>query len=257
MRVMRWGLGLVCSVAAVSCVRAQDLKPMPKDAHPVFEVATIKPSDPADQGQGFQTRGRHVKLRNESVTSMVMFAYAVHNKQIAGGPSWMSDHFDVDGVPDVIGEPNLKQMQEIVQKMLADRFGMKFHREKRELAIYAITKDKGGVKLEKSKLPGDEGADQTGNGSAEGQMMKFTNNSMDDFALGMQYFLDKPVVNETGLTEKYDFTLRWNTKLVPEADSDVPGLFTAAREQLGLRIEATKGQVDVLVIEELARPTAN
>ena len=94
---------------------------MPSDAKPVFEVATIKPSDPADRSQGFQTRGRHIKAQNESVTSMMMFAFGVHQKQILGGPEWMKERFDVDGVPDVVGDPNLKQMQAMLQTLLAVR----------------------------------------------------------------------------------------------------------------------------------------
>lgn len=231
---------------------------MPKDAEPVFEVAAIKLSDPNDHSQGFQIRGRHVKVQNENVISMIMFAYGIHNKQVVNGPDWIKDqHFDVDGVPDVEGEPNLKQMQHIVQNLLVERFGLKFHEEKRELAVYAIAIDKGGVKMQKSKSPETQAPDQTGNGGAHKQFMRYTNNTVDDFALSMQYFLDKPVVNQTCLAGRYDFALTWNPDLTETNEADVPGLFTAMKEQIGLKMEPTHAQVNVMVVDALSKPTEN
>lgn len=232
------------------------MPPMPKAATPVFEVATIHPADPDDKGQGFQTRGSHVRLRNESITSMIMFAYGIHKSQIAG-PSWLSEAFNVDGIPDTPGEPDTRQMQHMVQGLLTSRFGLVFHREKRELSIYAITVAKGGAKLGPTSTPDSEISDQTGNGTATSMTMKFTNNSMDDLALGMQYFLDRPVVNQTALTGRFDFTLTWNPRQAPDTPSGAPGLFTAIHDQLGLRIEATKAPVDVLLIDKITHPTEN
>ena len=113
MIVRRIAFGCVWVFASVGW--AQSPKPMPKGAQPVYEVVTIKPSDPADRSQGFRTRGRRFVVRNESVISIIMFAYGVHKKQIADGPAWMDDRFDVDGVPDIEGEPSLAQMQHILK----------------------------------------------------------------------------------------------------------------------------------------------
>jgi uncharacterized protein (TIGR03435 family) len=249
---------LVSATAAAQDLKPQELKPMAPTAKPVFEVATIKPSDPTETGQGFQVRGgRHVHVRNESVMTMLTFAYGVHQKQIVGGPEWIKDHYDIDGVPDVEGVPSLHQQQEMLQSLLVERFKLKFHREKRELAIYAIIPAKGGPKLTKTASDPDNLPDQTGNGNDNQQMMRFTNNSMDDFALGMQYFMDKPVVNQTALPGRFDFTLQWSTGVAPATGSDVPGMFTAIQEQLGLKLEATKGQVEVLVVDGLERPSQN
>jgi uncharacterized protein (TIGR03435 family) len=247
------GLFLCMSATAV----AQDLKSMAPTAKPVFEVATIKPSDPTETSQGFQTRGRHIHALNESVSNMLMFAYGVHPKQIVGGPDWIKEHYDIDGVPDIEGLPSLRQQQEMFQKLLAERFGLKFHREKRELAIYAVVPTKGGPKLTKTASDPDGLPDQTGHGGNNQQTMRYTNNSMDDFALSMQYFMDKPVVNQTGLQGHFDFTLQWTTGLGPATNSDLPGMFTAIQEQLGLKLEATRGPVEVLVVDSLERPSQN
>jgi uncharacterized protein (TIGR03435 family) len=252
-RLKTVGLFLLVSATAA----AQDLKPMAPTAKPVFEVATIKPSDPDDSGTGFQTRGRHVRVQNESITNMIMFAYGVHPKQIVGGPDWMKDRYDIDGVPDVEGLPSVRQQREMLQNLLADRFKLKFHREKRELAIYAIVPAKGGAKLTKTASDPDSLPDQTGNGNENQMTMRFRNNSMDDFADGLHYFVDKPVVNQTGLPGRFDFTLQWSSGMAPATGSEVPGMFTAMQEQLGLKLEATKAPVEVLVVDAVERPSQN
>ncbi len=253
---MRWTSAVVW-VVLCSCGRGQEQKPMPKNALPSYEVVTVKPSDPADQSQGFQTRGRRViAARNQSVISLIMFAYGVHKKQIVDAPAWLDERFDVNGVPDVEGEPNLPQMQHLFQGVLADRFKMRFHREKRNMPIYALRVLKGPVKISMSKDQ-DAVPDQTGNGSSSEQTMVFTNNTMDDFALGMQYFMDRPVVNQTELSGRWDFKLRWSFGLVPKSSSDVPGMFTAIQEQAGLKLEATRGAAEVLVIQQVAKPPEN
>ena len=199
-----------------------------------------------------------MKLRGQTVTSMMMFAYGIHHKQIAGSPDWAgSDKYDVEGVVDAEGEPDLKQMQEMIRKLLVDRFGLTFHHEQKELSYYAVAVAKGGPKMAKGANQ-DATPDQTGNGGSKGMEMKFTNNSMSDFALGMQYFSDRPVVDETGLPGRFDFTLRWqpNETAAAEADS-APMLFTAVQDQLGLKLEPKKGMVDSVVVDKLTRPSAN
>jgi uncharacterized protein (TIGR03435 family) len=231
---------------------------MAKEAHPSFEVAAIKLSDPASHRQGFSTEGHRVTLHGETVISMMMFAYGIHHKQIEGSPEWAgNDRYDVTGVADAEGEPDTKQLQEMVQKLLAERFGLKFHHDRKELAYYAITLAKGGPKLAKS-ADQDGGSDQTGNGNGKQMEMKFTNNTMPEFALGLTFFEDRPVVDETGMQGRYDFTLRWQPNETAATEGDGPPLlFTAMEEQLGLKLEPKKGLVDVLVVDRVQRPSAN
>ena len=235
------------------------VKMMAAEAHPVFEVATIKPSDPNDRSEGFHSNGRRIYIENQTVNKMLTFAYGVHSKQIMGGPDWFgTERFDINGVPDVEGVPSMRQQQEMLQKLLAERFGLKFHREKRELAVYALTDAKAGRKLTKSQGDPNGLGDQTGNGNMGEMTYKFTNNTMDDFALCMQFYVDRPVVNQTGLTGRWDFVLKWTTNDLKAADPNAaPGMFTAIQEELGLRMEAVKALAEVLVVDYVERPSAN
>jgi uncharacterized protein (TIGR03435 family) len=237
----------------------QEVAPMAKDAHPSFEVATIKPSDPVDQSSGFHTSGHRLFYENEPMEQLIAFAYGVHAKQIVGAPEWFSkDRYDIKGVPDVEGQPNQEQQQEMLRKLLAERFGLKFHREKRELSIFAVTVAKGGPKMKANTSDPNGLPDQTGSNNGAEQMWRFTNNSTADFASMMQYFLDRPVIDQTELKGRYDFMLQWTTDATLNNDPKAPpGLFTAVQEQIGLKITPTKGAAEVLVIDHAERPDAN
>jgi uncharacterized protein (TIGR03435 family) len=240
---------------------------MAPDADPAYEVATIKPSDPNDGGRGFQTRGRHLRAANETVNDMISFAWGIHVKQIVGGPAWFStDHYFVDGVPDVPGEPNLTQFRSMIRKVLADRFGLKVHDEKRELSVYALTVAKGGPKLTKSLGNPNGPPDDNFSTSA---YMRETNTTMGEFAKAMQYVLDRPEVDQTGLEGRWDFLLKWTPdesqftalgyKIPPPTENPnaPPGLFAAIQEQIGLKLEAVKALAQVLVVDKVERPSAN
>jgi len=233
-------------------------KPMAADADPAFEVVTIKLSDPNASGQGFQISGRYVRVKNKTVNDMISWTYGIHEKQIVGGPAWFTtDRYEINGVPDVADEPNMTQFRSMIRKVLADRFGLKVHSEKRELSVYALTIAKGGPKLNKSGSTANDLRNQTDD--PNGMEMEFNNDSMADFALFiMQYVLDKPVIDQTGLMGRWDFVLKWTPNELEVADTNaVPGLFTAIQEQLGLKLVSTKAPVDVLVVDHVERPSAN
>ena len=119
---------------------------MAADANPVFEVATIKPSDPEAQGKIFQVRGRHFATVNTTLSDLITFAYGIHPRQITGGPSWLeSEKYDLSAEPDGEGQPNGRQWKIMIQKLLADRFKLTFHRDKKELSVYAIVVGKNGT----------------------------------------------------------------------------------------------------------------
>jgi uncharacterized protein (TIGR03435 family) len=245
------------------------LRPMAADAKPTFEVASIKPSVPGAPGQGINVgRGgaNTFTTLNTPLSELVKFAYGVHAKQVTGGPSWFdSEKFDIVAKPDTAGMPNVAQLQSMVKLLLGERFGLEFHREKKELPAYVITVDKAGVKLTKvetnrGSLPGFGGR---GPGSIGVQ-----NSTIPEFAEFMQArLMDRPVVDQTGLTDRYDFTLEWRPDTPPRADAnspslpqnieDRPDIFNAMRQQLGLKIESGKAPVEVLVIDKVTKPTEN
>jgi uncharacterized protein (TIGR03435 family) len=234
---------------------------MPADADPSYEVATIKPNNPDNKNLGLELHGGHLGIENMTIDSMLNLAYAVHPKQIIDSPAWFtSAHYDIEGVLDTDGQPNLKQIQGIMQKLLADRFQLKFHRETRELSVYAITVTKGGPKLTKSQ--GDPKALGVENDRVRaGQdTMTVTNLSMAEFALILQFYTERPVVDQTGLAGKWDFKWTWTSdesRLPPDATNAAPGLFTAIQEQLGLKLEAKRAPADVFVVDHVERPSSN
>jgi uncharacterized protein (TIGR03435 family) len=243
-------------------------KSMAADAVPKFDVVTVKPSDPNRQGKGFTFRGRHAMTFNTNVNDLITFAYGLHAKQIVGAPAWFAtDKFDIDGVPDVEGQPNSKQLKLLFQSVLTDRFKLTFHHDQKELSVYALEVGKSGPKLtETIHNPNDP---KNFLFRKLGALM-VTNSTMRDFCDGMQSaVMDKPVVDHTGLTARYDFTLNWTPDesqfegmgmKVPSATDDPnapPVLSTAMQEQLGLKFEATKAAADVFVIDHVEKPSAN
>lgn len=244
------------------------LPPMAADADPSFEVATIKPSKPDAPGKLFTVQGDRFKTINTTMIDLISFAYDVQQKQIVGGPDWMSTaKFDIAAQPDVPGTPNSKQLKTMLQKLLADRFQLKFHREKKELSAYVLSVAKNGPKLKKSQgdPKGLPGLFFRGLG-----VLTVTNATMGDFAHLMQAaVLDRPVVDQTGLQDKYDFLLKWTPdesqfggmgiKVPPPSDAAdaPPPLFTAIQEQIGLKLEAGKASVEVLALDHIEQPSAN
>jgi len=233
---------------------------MAADAHPSFEVATINPANPnRTTGGGFTIGGHRILIESQTVNDLISIAYAVHQKQIADGPAWLAtEKFDIDGQADQPGVANLHQIQEMLQKLLAARFDLKLHRDKRDLSIYAIKLAKGGPKMTRSADTAYGLPSQSGHGQGSQQQRKFANNTMSDFALGMQAYMDRPVVDETGLPGRYDFTLRWTPyNSQTNEPNAAPDIFTAIQEELGLKLEATKGPADVLIVDHVARPSPN
>ena len=244
-------------------------KMMAANANPVFEVATIKPSDPSRPGKLFSIRGTEVITINTTVDDLITFAYNVHVRQVTGAPGWVeSDKFDITGKPEGGGLPNLNQFKVMIQKLLADRFQLTFHHDKKELTVYAITVGKNGAKLTKSESAGTVPALLfQGLGNLPGR-----NATMEEFAGVMQgAVLDRPVVDQTGLTGRFDFHLQWTpdeTQFAalrgpgppptPPAGTEIyPDLFTAIQQQLGLKLVSTKAPTDVMVIDHVEKPSGN
>ena len=241
---------------------------MAADAKPVFEVATIKPAKPEEQGKGFMVRGREFTMPNDTLMDMLAFGFGLQQKQIVGAPAWVSDDkFDTAGHADVEGTPNSKQLANMVRELAKDRFALKYHMEKKELSAYVLTVAKTGNKMTKSegdanRLPG---LFFQGLG-----ILNVQNARMQDFCELMQSaVLDRPVVDQTGLAGRWNFLLKWTpddsqfgglgVKVPPPTDAAnaPPGLFTAMPDELGLRMDAVKTMVDVLVIDHVEKPTGN
>jgi uncharacterized protein (TIGR03435 family) len=247
-------------------------KRMPADANPAFDVATIKPNDSgAPNMQGLNFDGHNFRTRNSSLVDLISFSYDVQKKQIVNVPDWADkDRFDIMAVPDTDGLPTVDQMKTMVRKLLADRFKLTFHHDKRDMSAFVLTVSKGGQKLtvNDSKMPGPGFGMQP---NAAGLNIPVRNSTMAEFASVLQSLvLDRPVVNQTGLEGKWDFVIKFTPDdsmfnghpptLPTKADSTVeasPSLFEAMDKQLGLKLEPQKTAVDVIAIDHLEKPSAN
>jgi uncharacterized protein (TIGR03435 family) len=244
-------------------------KTMAADANPGFEVSTIKPARPDGRFSLLVNRSGMLNTTSTSLNDLIQFAYDVHPKQITGGPAWLeSEKYDLTAKPDTEGIPNVNQLKVMLQKLLADRFQLAFHREKKELSVYAITALKTGTKISKNEsgnaLPGFGGPPWNFN---------VRNATMAEWANVLQArILERPVVDQTGLgSTRYDFIVKWTPdqtqaaqlgplppNITPPAEADAPpDLFTAFQQQLGLKLESTKAPVDVLVIDRVNKPSEN
>ncbi len=220
--------------------------PMDSKATPSFEVSTIKPSKPDEPGKLFVVQGGgKFRTLNFSLGEMISTAYGVQAKQVIGAPDWIwSEKFDVEATPDTPGMPSRDQLMGEVQRLMADRFQLKFHHDKREMSALILTVAKSGPKLKTSADAGGlPGLFFTGVG-----VLNVRNAHIPEFTgLMQEAVLDRPIVDQTGLTGKYDFTLKWTPDEAQlaqmgmkapanEAADAPPNLFTAMQEELGLRL---------------------
>ena len=145
---------------------------------------------------------------------------------------------------------------QMLQGLLADRFQLKVHRETKETPVYALVVGKNGAKLKESAPDETGGTSVRGNGIE--MHMEASKGTMDKLAYQLSLTAGRPVLDRTGLSGHYTYTLDWlpaNGTAPP--DSDIPSIFTAVQEKLGLRLEATKAPIEMLIVDRAARPSEN
>jgi len=240
--------------------------PMPTDAKPGVEVATIKPAQPGTQLFMLVVQGEKVVVKNFSLKFIIKFAYDVPERQIAGGPGWLdTEKWDIEVEPDTPGMPSVAQMKEILQQLLAERFALKFHEEKRNMVAFALTVGKNGPKMTKTA-----DASESANFTVPLGMVSARSATMGEFAHLLQSdILGQPVVDNTGLSGRWDFTLNWTPdetqfmdrgmRAPPAADdaNAPPPLSTAIQAQLGLKLEAQKADAVVMLVDHVEHPSPN
>ncbi len=246
-------------------------KPMAADADPSFEVASIKPTPLGAQGGGLgPSPGGRFTVHNLPLSALIQFAYGLNRNQIQGEPAWFeTDRFDIVAKTATAGTPNKAQQTMMLQKLLGDRFSLRFHREKKEGSIYALTIQNSGSKLTPSA--GDPNGPAPAGMTRRPGYLHFTaiNMTMENFAMGLQgNVLDRPAIDRTGLSGRFDITLDWTpdqiqapgldvTTQAPDNGATFPDLFNALKDQLGLKLESTKGLVENFVIDHVEKPSEN
>jgi len=256
--------GLALSIALLAPTAA--LWSQPAGNTDRFAVATIRPSRP-EETLSIVVSGRRFSTTQASLKDLITYAYMLHSRQITGGPAWLeTDKFDV--VAETDNNDRLKQPEarKMVQQLLADRFHLGFHRDRKELSIYEIVSANEKPKLVKS--PGDSNGFGTVGFPTLGEMV-VKNATIAEFANFLKrYVLDRPVLDESGIEGSYEFKLEWTadesqfigrTIQIPAPSRSVepPDLFTAVHQQLGLRLVAKKGLAPVLVVDRVEKPTEN
>jgi uncharacterized protein (TIGR03435 family) len=264
--MVRW-IAVAAVLVAASGVVAQ--APAARPRFDAFEVATVKPvaSDPkAGRYIILQGTNRFVE-KDYTLKLLIAAAYNLSSRTVSGGPAWMeSDHFDILAVTPGDVRPTHDEQMAMLRNLLADRFKLGFHREQKEFSIYELEVAKGGAKVKASTAAADAPAALISTVYPQRIVLPARNATMGDFASLLQRaVLDRPVVDKTGLEGKFDFDLEWapdETQFggeVPVAPADAPAapLFSAIQQQIGLRLEATRGPVEALVVDRAEPPSAN
>jgi uncharacterized protein (TIGR03435 family) len=236
-----------------------------------FEVASVKPSPPGETGCALRPSPGGLRYVASCVPlrPLVWTAYWLKPDQVVGGPNWIdADPFDIIGVasrPSGIGDLHI-----MMQHLFAERFKLQVHHETRELPAYVLTLDKNGPKNLKEHEPSNGSElmlEQTREGLHNKWNAKFV--PMDFFVWRLSLVMDRPVIDQTGLKASHDFTLTFTNEPPPgnprenapidaaAIDASGPTIFEALRNQLGLKLEARKGGVDILVIDHAEKPTGN
>jgi uncharacterized protein (TIGR03435 family) len=255
-------LAAAIALISTSFVHGQD-----KPARLTFEVVSVKPSQPGARGGVIKPMpgGQEYTAQNIPVKLMISLMYRVPMRQIAGGPDWLdSELYDVEAKAD---HPyNVDVLHVMFQNLLADEFKLKFHKENREGPVYALMVDKSGSKMKVNESAQDFKIPI--NGAPDGVIVG-TRVAMSYFCywLGLTPLRneERPVIDKTGLTGNYDFTLSFAPELPPNIPRenlppgllDRPSIFDALKQQLGLKLEAQKGPVEYYVIDHVERPAAN
>jgi bla regulator protein blaR1 len=251
-----------------------------------FEVASIKPADPAASGMRIGiSPGGTFTATNATLKALIQQAYEVRDFQISGGPGWLdTQRYDIAAKSNLTGtsDDEMRKMTDQqrdalkaqfllkLQLLLADRFHLKIHRETKELPVYALSVARIGPKI---KTAADDDATHTRlrlrSGGAGKLEISGTRIPLANLVRALSDQVGRTVVDKTGLTGNYDFTLTFTPDLgLPPATGDAidrptatggdgPSIFTALQEQLGLRLESQKGPVEVLVIDSAQKASEN
>ena len=225
-----------------------------------FEVASIRPhkfagDEPSDRR--VLPGGRFVATAT-SVRTLLRVAFGTDDNRMSGAPSWIDgETFDIDAITADHAEVKTpQQFQQLILALLEDRFRLKFHREQKEGPMYWLELDKPGKLGPALKLSTPESQpNMSTNSNGSRVAMKASKASMAEIAATLQRQAGRPVEDHTGLKGAFDFQIEWAPEGTP--DSVVPSLNTVLTEQLGLKLQSAKGTIEILVVDQIAHPSAN
>src|SRR5689334_14008287 len=238
----------LCLAFALACT------PLPSQP-PGWEVVSVKPNHSNSPESNLDSApGGRTTATNITIRELIRLAYTVKDYQIEHAPGWVdTDRFDINGKNSSGKNTSLDDEKALIRFLLTDRFHLAVRRETRQRPVYLLVVGKDGPKL----TPHNDG---TGSGTRKtcGQL-KGTRLTMDTIATVLSRQLDRDVLNQTNLPGKYDFQLEWTPDSGPCSDDAPvrPAFFTAIQQQLGLKLEASKGPAEYLIVEHIEHPTEN
>jgi uncharacterized protein (TIGR03435 family) len=267
--VLRRLLLLATTVIATATLAQTPAAPAPS---PTFDVASIHLAPPSSDGHHHIYNNAHESLfrtGNLSLRDLIQYAYALPKSQILGGPDWLdSTMFDIDAKSDASVDAQLHALSDyearnqkrlMVQALLADRFALTTHTETRQLPVFDLVLARGGPKFQPNNAVGN--TIDSGNTRLH---VSGSDNTVATLARELSQVLGRIVLDQTGLTGRYDLKLRWTPDNSPTPmlngapdPNPPPDIFTALQEQLGLKLESSHGPVPVLVIDHVAMPSEN
>ncbi len=242
-----------------------------------FDVATIRPSALADAGFHVSVssppHSSRFEATNLTIKTLIQIAYGFE-APVVGAPDWITDTFyDIKARSDDAADARLAKLptnearlekRNAIRVLLAERLGLQTHLETRDSSIYNLVVAKGGVKLQPVPPPPDGGApaspppaDVQAHGSPHGLEFVGSNASMRAITGILSAMVEAPVLDKTGLTGSYNYTLQFGREWSANDPDGWPSIFTAVEEQMGLKLEAVHASVPNLVVDHITKPTEN
>jgi uncharacterized protein (TIGR03435 family) len=227
-----------------------------------FEVASVKLNESPRTMPGISTSGPRLNADAANLARLIMYAYNLRGCQISGAPPHLSlgdDRYDIVAKAEGDSAPTKDEFRQMLQVLLADRFKLKVHRETREMPVYQLIVGKNGPKFKESAPDASPGAHYAA--SDRNYQVTILKATMDDVLTAIENsLLDRPVLDKTGLTGTYDIKMTYAPDI--RANRETPdltdiGIFTAVEQQLGLKLEAQKAMVEILVVDHVEQPSAN
>jgi uncharacterized protein (TIGR03435 family) len=233
---------------------------------PVFEVASVKPSQSLRDGYSIRNELGRFETVNATLAQLIRYELPAQDYQVVGGPAWVRDaRFDIlatTGQSDSDVKNQAERIARIrarLRHLLEDRFQLQLREEQREMPVYALEVEKGGVRM----TPADPLGNVNMNGGAAGSTLSGKGMTMPRLSEVLSGIAARPVNDETGLHGAYDLELKYSLDMAaPGAgeaakESSYPSLFTALKEQLGLRLTGKKGTAPVWVVVKAEKPGEN
>ena len=243
---------LACVVVASVVVSAQQA------AGPRFDAASIKRNTSGSGNSGGSTTPNQIRATNVTLSWLLLRAYGLQDYQVVGAPAWTrTERYDVMAR---VEQAEPKQFDAMLRNLLADRFQLVARNETREMPVYALVVARPGQlgpRLTKTAMTDCTKTGQFCGTNSSNTVMRSVAETMRRLAAQVSPLAGRTVIDQTGLDGGYDFELTWTSdaQRPPRPNDDGPSIFTALQEQLGLRLDARRGPVDVLVIERVEQPT--